>query len=490
MKITAADIYGFYSPSACPARCFLRTRGIQEAKPGPYQELLRLLGETHEKRHLATLQHVVDLSNVPADQRVQRTKQEIARCASVIYQGELSARRMIGSVACEITGIPDFLILSRQNEYLIRDCKMARNINNHPEIGLQLQMYGWLFETTFGQAPAALEVYNGAREIVSVEYDGGQELFSLLDKIIDAKCAKDEPYSPVGWSKCSGCGFEEYCWRQAEERHDLAMIAGIDQRLATALHEDGVKTVEDLLKQFDEAKLGSFQRPWGQSLRRVGQHARRILRMAESLSTGREISMGSLNLPSCANYVMFDLEGLPPQMDELEKVYLWGLQVFGREGAPYLPALAGFGPQGDREGWGAFLEHARGIFDRYGDIPFVHWHHYERVRLDLYVNRYGDPQCVADRVRKNLLDVLPIVRDALALPLPSYSLKVIEKYIGFKRTQEEYGGNWAIAKYIEACEIANADLRQKIVNEICTYNKEDLEATWAVFNWLRAKSPS
>jgi len=24
-----------------------------------------------------------------------------------------------------------------------------------------------------------------------------------------------------------------------------------------------------------------------------------------------------------------------------------------------------------------------------GNLPFVHWHHYERVRLDLYVRRYG-----------------------------------------------------------------------------------------------------
>jgi predicted RecB family nuclease len=39
------------------------------------------------------------------------------------------------------------------------------------------------------------------------------------------------------------------------------------------------------------------------------------------------------------------------------------------------------------------------------------------------------------------------------ISVPSYSLKVAEKYIGFERTQDEYGGDWAMAKYIEATEL-------------------------------------
>ncbi len=72
--------------------------------------------------------------------------------------------------------------------------------------------------------------------------------------------------------------------------------------------------------------------------------------------------------------------------------------------------------------------------------PFVHWHHYERVHLDMYIDRFGDPKGVAARVKENLLDLLPITQRSIALPLPSYSLKVIEQYIGFERTQKEYGG--------------------------------------------------
>jgi predicted RecB family nuclease len=58
-------------------------------------------------------------------------------------------------------------------------------------------------------------------------------------------------------------------------------------------------------------------------------------------------------------------------------------------------------------------------------------------------------------------------------------------YIGFKRTQDEYGGTWAIAKFIEAVESNDEKTRNAIMAEILKYNEEDLASMWAVFEWLR-----
>lgn len=76
------------------------------------------------------------------------------------------------------------------------------------------------------------------------------------------------------------------------------------------------------------------------------------------------------------------------------------------------------------------------------------------------------------------------------LPVPSFSLKVIEKYIGFKRTQDEFGGQWAMAIFIEATETSDESKRKQLMGEILKYNKEDLAATWALFKWLRGKTPA
>jgi len=221
---------------------------------------------------------------------------------------------------------------------------------------------------------------------------------------------------------------------------------------------------------------------------RVGSLAERILLQAEALKSNKEKLLAPLNLPVAENMVMFDLEGLPPQFDELDKVYLWGTQVFGKRPGKFIAALAGFGVDGDREGWEEFLTNSESIFKEYGDIPFIHWHHYETTKIKSYIERYGDRDGIAQRVLVNCVDLLRITREALVLPEYSYSLKVVERRTGFKRTMDDYGGDWSIVQYIRAVETDDENLRAKIMTDILKYNEEDLQATWAVLQWLKKKN--
>lgn len=67
------------------------------------------------------------------------------------------------------------------------------------------------------------------------------------------------------------------------------------------------------------------------------------------------------------------------------------------------------------------------------------------------------------------------------------NLKVVEEYVGFERAQDEYGGSWAMAKFILATETDDETERNGLMAEILKYNEEDLAATSAVFDWLRSK---
>jgi predicted RecB family nuclease len=191
-------------------------------------------------------------------------------------------------------------------------------------------------------------------------------------------------------------------------------------------------------------------------------------------------------VPDFPNYVMFDLEGLPPHLDEIDKVYLWGMQVFGDKPSKFMAAVSGFGLDGDRQSWKEFLQIAKGLFAEYGDVPFVHWASYEKTYVSKYKKRYVHPDRIADRVLANLCDLSPLKKGCVVLPLPSYSLKVVEEYVGFKRTQDQYGGDRAMAMFIEATETENKVKRDQLRSQILTYNEEDLAATWAVFEWLRS----
>ena len=136
MRLVASDIYSLYCPSPCPRRVFLRAKGVKEVPPGPYDQVIQRLGQEHEKACLAKLPAAVDLSSGSPQEREARTKAEIARGTSVIYQGRLSANAVLGGVDCEIVGEPDFLISAGPGKCIVDDAKMARQITekDHPEI--------------------------------------------------------------------------------------------------------------------------------------------------------------------------------------------------------------------------------------------------------------------------------------------------------------------------------------------------------------------
>jgi predicted RecB family nuclease len=45
-----------------------------------------------------------------------------------------------------------------------------------------------------------------------------------------------------------------------------------------------------------------------------------------------------------------------------------------------------------------------------------------------------------------------------------------------------------MATYIEATETSDEGKRKELMDKIVAYNREDLEATWTVFQWLKAKA--
>ncbi len=490
MRLNASDLITLYRPDHCELRLYLRNKGEKGEPADPFQEILNSLGLRHEKKHLASLGSFVDLSDSSIYEQARRTKASIANKSAVLYQPAFVLTQKIGSEDVEIIGVPDFLIWNGRN-YILRDSKMARRIDeeNHLEILLQVQLYGWLYERSCGLPPDELQVHSGTDEIIRVPYDAGRQALEVMERILKVRALAVEPYEPVGWSKCIGCTYTYRCWTKAEESCDVARVYGIDQSLARTLNGMGVCTFNDLLTKFDENTLADLRRPWGKKEQRVGKSAEKILRFAEAMQAGSERVLAVPMIPPAPNYVMFDLEGMPPYLRELDKIYLWGMQVFGDKPGPFTFAVSSIGSKGDEQGWSDFLVQAKLILETYGDIPWVHWSNYEQTGIKKYIARYGDPEGIAVRVLRNLLDLLPVTREAVVLPLPSLSLKVIEDYVGFQRKGEEYGGTWAMATFIEATETDDEQKRRELMDKILAYNREDLEATWAVFQWLRSRRP-
>ncbi len=577
LRFKATDVYDYFKPSECVRRVALRARGVEEQDTDTaFVELLRNLGHLHEESHLASLAGLVDLAGLDPAGRERATLEAIRDGAAAIYQPRLRLELRLDGETLELVGEPDFLIRdAARGGYKIRDSKLARNVFSprHRGIPAQLQIYGFLFERVAGKRPTELEVHAGDDDIVAVAYEGEKSVLDALREHLAMRAADPAVYEPTGWTKCAGCGFEDRCRAEAEARQDVALLYRVNQNRAREFDRLGIRTIADIPKAVDDPALRDYF--WtGVRKPRPKDFVAPLVRSAESWMSKAAIRLDDAPEPPAApNFAILDLEGLPPYADELDRTYLWGVKVFGEKPSSYMPAQSGFGPDGDREGWFAFLELADRLFTEYGpDLPFVAWSSHEKTRITEYVRRYGDaalsppgmggrkgrpydesadvpdgqavaspvveagghgpategkpaavgdavrrtatsrpydesadvpdgqavaspvvgaglvpaPSGVAARVLSNLVDLLSVVRNSVVLPLPSYSLKVVETFVGFHRRDTSANGTWSIARYIEATESNDPAAREAIVREILAYNEEDLDATWAVLEWLRA----
>lgn len=490
LLLSGKDFAYHLRPSPCDLRVYLREQAAPVAPPSPFDDMISRLGRRHEVVELTRLQPVVNLSDGSFDERARQTRSEVANRAEVIYQGVLKIDSVVAGQPATLVASPDFLVRGASG-YAIRDSRLAADAvkDPHHEVVLRLQLAGHLFRETLGQEPTGLEVATGRGAVVNVDDDGGVRALEQLAHLARLKRLTEPPYEAVDWFKCHACAFVRRCWREAVDRGDVACLTVVDESLARALHEQGVDTVALLLETFDRDALAALGGSGPAGSRALGNEAAdAVLRAAQAIQSGRDDLFALPDPPLSDNYVAFDSEGLPPQFDELDRVYVWGIRVFGTLPSPYTAAMATGDPDGDYIGWFGFLTEAAALFGYYGDVPFVHWRDDERLAVERYIERHGDPDGVAARVLANLVDLEEVMRRSVVLPLSSNSLRAVSRYAGAQRELDQYGRDWSMAKYIEVVETGDEFQRSGLVGQVQTNNREDLEATYVVLRWLLARA--
>jgi uncharacterized protein len=509
--LSPSSISRLYQPSNCELRTWLRSHGFEESPPGEFDEFIFAQGLLHEQRVLEELRvshpDLIDLDGFNNKDAEAETTAALEDGGHLIYQGMFVVKTELGGNQVTILGYPDFLIPDGDG-WIISDAKLTRSIFNKPrkdgtrtpkstkiQIVLQLRLYGWMLAQIIPGAKFTLQVNTGSGETEEVEYDGGEAALAALERVLEIEALPEEPAEEVGWSKCSGCGFREHCWPRAEEQQAIGMVISVDVKLATALTKSGVTSYSDLFESHNEESLAELRSPGKGDDPAQQAAARLILENAEALSTGKPVRRRQddgtpvpipAELSADDNYVMFDLEGAPPEEKTEQIVYIWGAQVFGKDGGAFQAAIAGFDDGGDEQGWRDFLELAAEMIAAHPGIRFVHWAAYEATMVKKYLERFDDDAAgTGATVLASLLDLHPIAKRTVAVPLPSYSLKIIEKLIGFERKAVEVGkGDDSIVAYTTARESNDPAVQAEIIESIRAYNEEDLAATWAVQEWL------
>lgn len=478
--------YDLYRPSYCEKRVWLKAnRPDLAADDTDFKNLLSSRGQLLEQAHLDSLgdYYVPDYRRGDFRGGFNSTLELMSNGVPVIYQGVLLCEQD------KLAGIPDFLILDEpSNRYVLRESKLAVDLNNHPEILLQIGIYRMLFRNTLGYEPG-LEVLRGDGMIEGgLDIPSEGQVLEAMNYFQELKLGP-EPDEPVGYSKCQQCVFKGYCWDEALKRRDISTVAGLDQNAARKLWGMGIRTY-DHLYEFSEELLAQVERPWGRRTQRIGpSSAAKIKRQVNSLITDHHqiISVPELPpgyLPGSRPVMIFDIENdvFDPVLGV--KVYLWGcLLATGIDQLETRLVLSPPGADGDRDGWFDFLEYAGTVFESYGDIPFVHYSSHERTWVRRYIERYGDSDGIGKRILNNLWDIFAAITRSLVLPIPSYGLKCVEKIAGFKRSQEEFGGLWSIIMYDRYLNAGSPQEARDIISEIMKYNGEDILASYKIYIW-------
>ncbi|MEW6042220.1 MAG: PD-(D/E)XK nuclease family protein, partial [Elusimicrobiota bacterium] len=182
----------------------------------------------------------MDLSGGSLETRAEKTKKYIREQAKIIYQAVFTGVTEINKIPVSVVSIPDFLIFESSG-WIIRDAKLARHVDEgeHPEIEGQLQLYGLLLEKTTGEKPSHLEVLQGDNQIITLEYSGARAK-EFLAELLEVVSKPEEPYSPVGWTRCQSCGYVELCWEKSVKNRDVAILPGVDKGLAIFLKKEGI----------------------------------------------------------------------------------------------------------------------------------------------------------------------------------------------------------------------------------------------------------
>ncbi len=457
----------FYTFTSCPRWAYLDLHGDRRCRVGPSEFLQKLLADGHLYEH-AVLDRLgaqrIDFDGKDVRDAVARTEAAMAAGSTRIAGGVLAAFGRRGVV--KRLGIADLLerVPGRSRfgayQYEVVEIKTARRVKAPYRV--QLAFYSDLLSGLQGEEPsrAHLILGDGRRDTV---------LLAAVRARYEAQLARlleiHDGYEPPIYisSLCTTCPWRGECVPQAEAEGHVSLVFGLQRDLMAKLDRRGVRTCAELAS-LDPARLDEWTScgpTW----------ARRLVGQAQALVRGGVVWRRDPELPQGETEIFFDIEGDP----DTDALYLFGVLVRDASGERYVPFLA---ERPEREA-DAFLGCLR-FLEGLPEAPIYHYHHYERTALERLVERHGVARERIERLRARLRDLNSDVLAACYLPLRSYSLKSVARYLGFEWTHLNSSAVQSVVWFSSWLRTGDRSSLDRAVK----YNSDDCRATRVLKDWL------
>ncbi|UYN84033.1 MAG: TM0106 family RecB-like putative nuclease [Microcella sp.] len=444
---------------------------------------------------------------------VAQTLEALHRGVAVITQATFldlnHAPAAPGELAIAFVGYADFLVRTNDGAYRVQDSKLARRAK--VTALLQLAAYAEQLQKLGVDIDPEVDLILGTRELSIHRLDDIAPVLRArrapLHRLLRERAAADEP---IAWrdpsvTYCRSCA---WCTAEIEQHDDVSRVAGLTGAQWSKLGSAGIETLEQLAAHDDRAAAetateAGISRSTLDTLRLQAE----LQRQAQGAEPGTappvrvrdSAVLHALPAPSPGD-LYFDFEG-DPLYTETDPTR-WGLDyLFG-----FVDAEGVFTPYWahsfaeEREALLAFLADVEARRAQHPDLHIYHYAAYERTHLRSLTARHGVGEDVVDDWLRSgvLVDLYPVVRKALRVGTPSYSIKYLEPlYWPEARDGAAVArGDDSVAEYVRSCELleqGDADAAQQIRNDIADYNEVDCLSTLRLAAWLRglaAEHPS
>ncbi|MBF5007748.1 TM0106 family RecB-like putative nuclease [Diaphorobacter caeni] len=492
-RFSATDLVNF---SACAHLTHLDLLNMQtplpKAEDPEEMVLIQDKGFAHEARyweHLkATHNDAIDLTNAGSTDELKftATAEAMASGAQVVFQATLLEDPWVGHA--------DFLIcVDRPSKlgnfsYEVADTKLARS--SRAKFLVQLCLYSDMLARVQGVMPIHMHVVLG---------DGRKETF-LVDDYLRyfrrqrtrflrwTELAKRDTY-PEKVERCGQCRWREICSARWEADDHLNRVANISRTQIARLEAAGVDTLEKL-SVLPSGQVISRIQP--DTLHRLSHQARL---QRQSNDCGQPVfevlpvheAKGFARLPPPApGDLFFDMEGDPMTEGGLE--YLFGLYYFESGASVFKPFWAHSRAE-ERLSFEAFMDFVTKHLRRFPSAHIYHYAPYEATAIKRLMSLHGTRETEVDNLLRNatLVDLYAVVREAIRVGEPSYSIKSIERFYSSKERKGDVKTAGASVVFYEKWKTTGDPA---VLHAIADYNEDDVRSTFELREWLLSIRPA
>lgn len=495
----------FFSPSdlvtylSCPYASIFDLQQLSSPVPLPDEEdddrLLKEKGLQHEYAYLERLRQsgltIADIpANIPISDRIALTDKAMADGAQVIYQAAL--------LKDPWNGYADFLLRVEGHpskfgtySYEVADTKLA--LSPKPEYVIQLCVYCELLASKQQRQPHELHVVLGDSNKISLRVDEFKYYQKLASDRFEAFMNNPPapPSSGDPCQKCDRCRWQDKCAANWEKNEHLSLVANISGDQIKKLCTAGINSMRELAQLPAGSTVPKFQ---AEALSRLRDQARLQIAKRDDGQNRCELlpllpNKGFARLPPPnQGDLFFDMEGDPLYEPRIRLEYLFGFILQDESATPEFKTFWAHDREQEKKAFEDAMDFIGARLKVYPDAYIYHYASYEETALKNLAMYHGTREAEVDHLLRNrkLVDLYKVVREAVRVSEPRYSIKNMERFYAEKRAGEVTNAGDSIVMYEKWRQLHD----DAILKEISDYNEFDCRSTLMCRNWLLKLRPT